>query len=209
MQTLNRVLISAVLLVSAAFANANVIVNGDFEDNVGLSGTAWNVFGSINGWSTLSGPGIEVQHNTVVAAQSGNQYVELDSHGNSSMYQAINGLTVGQSYDLSFWFHARTNNGGNDNGIDVLWGETAPGALELSIADAIFSDFTSGWQEFTLSLVASASTMYLTFAAVGLNNTLGGFVDNVSMTASVPEPGTLVLLAMGLFGLVLGRRRVK
>lgn len=208
MQALNRVLISAVFLFSAAVASANVIVNGDFEDDVGLSGTAWNVFNSINGWSTLSGPGIEVQHNTIVTAQSGDQYVELDSYGNSAMSQSISGLTAGQSYDLSFWFHARTNNGSNDNGIDVYWGDSAPGTLELSIVDAIFSDFTSGWQEFTLNLIASASTMYLTFSAAGWNNSLGGFVDNVSMTASVPEPGSLALLAIGLLGLALGRRRV-
>jgi len=208
MEAIKRGFISAVILLSASFANANLIENGDFEDDVGLSGTQWSIYNSINGWTTLSGSGIEVQHNTIVAAQSGDQYIELDSNNNSSMYQQLDGLLIGESYDLSFWYHARTNNGGNDNGIDVYWGESAPGALELSIADQFFSDYANGWKEFTLSLIASSSTMFLTFSAAGLNNSLGGFIDNVSLT-TVPEPGTLVLLGLGVFGLVLGRRRVR
>ena len=50
--------------------------------------------------------------------------------------------------------------------------------------------------------------MFLMFAATGYSNSLGGFVDNVSLTA-VPEPGTLALFGLGLMGLVLARRQQK
>mgnify|MGYP001301561988 CR=1 FL=1 len=143
----------------------------------------------------------------MIAAQSGNQYVELDSHYNSSMYQEISGLTVGGAYELSFWYHARTNNGYNDNGINVYWGDYLPGDVAVSI-DGMKQVNTPGWIEQTVKLVASAETMFLMFAATGYSNSLGGFVDNVSLTA-VPEPGTLALFGLGLMGLVLARRQQK
>ena len=190
----------------ASIANANLITNGDFESNVGLSNGAWGVYGSIDGWNTLSGPGIEIQKNTIVTAQSGSQYVELDSYSNSSMYQAITGLTIGQSYDLDFWYHTRTNNGGNDNGINVYWGASAPGDLQLAISDLVSSQ-TYEWVEYSTNLVASAETMFLTFSAVGLNNSLGGFIDSVTLN-EVPEPSNIVLLTIGLLGLMISRRRI-
>lgn len=200
--------VTAIAFASAAsFANANLLTNGDFEASVGLSGTNWGVYQSIDGWNKFDGPGIEVQRNTVIAAQSGNQYVELDSHYNSSMYQEIGGLTVGGAYELSFWYHARTNNGYNDNGINVYWGDYLPGDVAVSI-DGLRQVNTPGWIEQTVKLVASAETMFLMFAATGYSNSLGGFVDNVSLTA-VPEPGTLALFGLGLMGLVLARRQQK
>jgi len=195
---------------TASLANANLITNGDFEDNVGLSGNNWGVYSAINGWTALSGAGIEVERNTIVTAQSGNQYVELDSHNNSSMFQQLTGLSVGESYLLSFWYHARTNNGDNDNGIDVSWGASAPGSLQLAIANETLQSTNNQWVEKTLSLFASHSTMYLTFSAAGLNNSLGGFIDNVSLTkASVSESSGLVLFSLGLMSLIAIRRRVK
>jgi len=204
--------ITALLLSSVALlANASLITNGDFEDDVGLTGNNWGVYNSVNGWTTFSGAGIEIERNTIVTAQSGSQYVELDSHNNSSMFQQLTGLTVGESYLLSFWYHARTNNGDNDNGIDVSWGASAPGALQLAIANETLQSTNSAWIEKTLSLFATQSTMYLTFSATGLNNSLGGFIDNVSLTkaASVPESSGLVLFGLGLMGLIAVRRRTK
>lgn len=195
------------LASAASFANANLLTNGDFEASVGLTGTSWGVYQSIEGWDKFDGPGIEVQRNTVIAAQSGSQYVELDSNYNSSMYQAVGGLTVGAAYDLSFWYHARTNTGYNDNGIAVYWGDYLPGDLAVSV-DGLTQSNTPGWIEQTATLVATAETMYLLFAATGYSNSLGGFVDNVTLTA-VPEPATLALFGLGLAGLLMARRQQK
>lgn len=200
--------VAAMLLAGAAgIANANLLTNGDFEANVGLTGSSWGVYSSIPGWTTLNGSGIEVERNTVVTAQSGSQYVELDSYNNSAMYQQISGLTVGASYDLSLWYHARTNNGSNDNGINVYWGDFLPGNETINIEGLTLSN-TPDWIQLTKTLVATSSSMYLTFGADGLNNSLGGFVDNVSLTA-VPEPATLSLFGLGLAGLLLARRKQK
>ncbi|HOY23754.1 MAG TPA: DUF642 domain-containing protein [Cellvibrio sp.] len=211
MKFFGKTIVALLLTGVASLANANLIVNGSFEDNIVTNSSTWGVYNSINGWSTLSGAGIEIQRNTIVTAQDGKQYVELDSHNNSSMFQQLTGLSVGESYLLSFWYHARTNNASNDNGIDVSWGTSAPGDLQLAIANETVQSTNNMWVEKTLSLFADQSTMYLTFAATGLNNSLGGFIDNVSLTkvASVPESSGLVLFGLGLMGLIAVRRRTK
>jgi hypothetical protein len=203
-------------LLSTGAAQANLIQNGDFEAPQ-LSGTQWQVYGSIPGWNATDGSGIEIQRNTVVTTQSGNQYVELDSHNatdtNSTMSQAINTL-VGQTYTLSFWYQPRTNNGGNDNGINVLW-DTFGGDMssftastEVLNLENYISSQSNGWTNFTLDMIATASSMALSFQADGNDNTLGGFVDNVSLVAKVPEPGSLALLGLGFAALGFRARKV-
>lgn len=197
------------LMGAASLANANLITNGDFEEDQGLSGTQWQIFDGIPGWETLSGPGIEVQHNTITPAYSGNQYVELDSYNNTAMYQTVSGLTIGEVYELLFWYRPRTNSGQNDNGIAVSWGDSNPGSMVYEIVDLTTSN-TPDWTAQVINLTASADTMYLGFAATGLDNSLGGFIDAVSLTGTVgqeiPTPAVPALLGLGLLALYSTRR---
>lgn len=206
------------LLVLSLFSlnsRASLITNGDFE-TFQLKGKQWRVLPSIDGWTTTMGPGIEIQRNTVVKAQSGNQYVELDSHdqlrqgGNSALTQSV-ATDIGHHYLLSFYYLPRTNHGNNDNGLAVYWDDLATELDNFDPVNAIFAidnmtrkDMRE-WTQYTVKLQATSDLMALSFGGTGLNNTLGAFIDNVSLN-KIPEPGTLAMLGMALAILLLNRQ---
>ena len=225
-----KVLIAAIISIlvmvpSVAFAlPVDFIQNGDFEwvdDSVGKiygyglnelsSSKKWDVYDALpGGWYTGDGEaGIEIQYTgTVVAAHSGQRYVELDSHGgtdtNSSLSQDMD-LVAGE-FLLSFYYRARTDTQ-NDNGIEIWFGDKAIGQTMLGLVDGVKSDFP-GWTLYSFSLDdVSAGLHTLTFKAVGNDNTLGGLLDSVSLVHTpVPVPAAVWLFGSGLIGLVALKR---
>ena len=224
--------LTSVFLVGAASAST-LVVNGDFEDTSlaggGLvhgqeladlatgPGSSWDVYTTIPGWTTASGAGIEVQTNrtlTSIDAQSGQHYIELDSHpsptSNSSMKQEIQ-LDIG-TYKLSFWYSPR-NGDSNSNGIEYSV-TGAPDDNNLLLAGGVTGPSASNgtsvgaWTQFTsLFTVGSGdSPVTLLFAATGKENTLGGFIDSVSISA-VPVPAGLPMLLTAFAGIGYAARR--
>ena len=203
------------ILFIASGANATLLTNGNFDDgaSLGLASGEWGVYNTIPGWTKMDGTaGIEVQRSTIVGADTGEYYIELDSHAfngetytNSAMYQSVY-LDLG-TYELSWMYHARTNNGGDDNGIKSCI-VTTEGSLIGSISKTL-GEMNSTWEEVNWRFdIASAGCYKLYFAAYGLDNTLGGFIDSVELNP-VPEPATLILLGSGLAGLAFYRRKRK
>ena len=198
-RTISAGLVVAMLSGGAASA-ATIVQNGSFEDVAGLAGGGTNrggygVYDAIPGWTRGDGAGIELQNNATLGthdAQDGNWYVELDSDSNSSMYQDITFASAG-SYLLSFFYSPRTATQ-NDNGIGYSLGDKVDGLI-----DAVYQS-PATWTQVTKSFTVDAGeVLRLSFFAGGLSNSLGGFVDNVSI-APVPLPGSLLLLGGALAG---------
>lgn len=153
-------------------------------------------------------------------------YVELDSHAtslgnytNSTMTQDFMSADAGY-YKFSFWFHGRTNStSNNDNGISVfvdLSSESPPPSLpaDFSIINAPNAGM---WEYKEFYKYLDSHTSYaLSFAADGNQNTLGGLLDDISVTfdpnsgPNVPEPATLAIWSIfgaGAAGVGALRRR--
>jgi hypothetical protein len=158
---------------SPSSAATDLILNGSFEEPNQYGG--WNVYGSIPGWTTISGPGIEMGYVGLygLTEADGNQVVELDSYGNSGMRQTV-ATTPGQQYTLTF----RTGMRGwpETNQIDVYWN----GALLDSISP--------NWTEMrvhTYTVTATDTSTDLDFYGGGINDSYGSMLDDVTLV--VPD----------------------
>jgi hypothetical protein len=191
-------LFSVLLAVSA---QANLIVNGGFEDNVVPNGS-WRYFtaDNVNGWE---GSNVEIwNHLNGVVAPEGNQHAELNAHpGNAnsifSIYQDF-ATVIGMSYDVSFFYSARSS---------------ANEAFNFSVASltALVDDHIVGrWNQYNNSFRATDAITRIRFTNVS-TGTVGNFLDGISVVgrASVPEASSFVLLMVGLMGLLVMRRKAQ
>lgn len=198
-----RVLLSALLLAAALPAQANLVVNGSFEDSVVASGTWVNV-NSINGWTWTAGPGtgFEIRHNAVGAAYAGANFIELDTTGNTTISQSFANLAAGQSYRLSFAWSPRIDQPASTNGLEVLWnGQQLGGTLSGQ------GGSSHQWTLQQFSVNAAAGSNVLSFRSVGSSDALGASLDAVSLVSAVPEPSSYALMLAGLLGIAALKRR--
>lgn len=208
----------------SGFANANLLSNFDFEspedikgniwgnrlDQLDITLKSWDVYNELpGGWYGEIGAGIEVQHNTVVDAYSGDHYIELDSHpgtsSNSDIWQGFTALTTMEHF-VSFWYRPRTNTS-SDNGINIYLRN--PTKSDVGAVDGINSVITEWtYYSFSLGTLVAEESYDIGFMAVGAENTLGGFLDDITVS-SIPEPANMLLLGTGLLGFVaLGRKKI-
>ncbi len=229
---MKKMLAAAVLAVSSLAANAavtptNIVVNGSFEQaakGFSLPGNGgWGVYGdgSLLGWRTSIGQGVEVQYNAAGKAQSGNYLIELDSDfgnhigtaaakgagTNSNIWQDLS-TVKGATYSYSFWYAARPGTTSGSNGISYVFGDVA-GSKPITGTGGS----STAWTQYTGSFVASSTTSRISFLANGAADGYGGFIDNVSVvqlkvpTPAVPEPETYALMGLGLAGVLLARKK--
>ena len=159
----------------------NLVVNSSFEEHGKLNRGSWGTFDKIPGWQASSGA-IEIQakrHGGTAGAEDGKAFLELDSHGNSSVYQDIMTGSEG-NFKLSFNFSAREGGkGGSDvaanNETEVYWGGEK---IATITADQ------KGWESYDFNLPAGVNENDFTrleFKAVGTSDGYGGLIDNVSV----------------------------
>ena len=183
--------------------NPRGLANGARFQNLNVAGPSWDVWRDLNGWNGGTRLGIEVQSDRTqpfIDAQDGDHYIQLDTVGNSSMSQRLKlGMT---KYVLSF-FYSPVNLNAATNGIAYNLGRVVSGQVTVGTNGA-----TVGvWTEIRTTFIIPRGGNYdLTFAAIGTSDSIGGLVDNVTLTP-IPLPATGFLLLAGLAGLGAKRRR--
>lgn len=190
------------LALSGAAHASTVVFDSTFE-NVpgGPSAGGYTTVATADGWT--GGPnGIELQNNVAgaPAANGGSVFVELDTFANSSMSRTIGA----GSYDLSFLYSPRPGIPASSNGIEVFLNGVLLSPPGLVTADG---GGATSWSTVSTSFVAAPGSI-LTFAAEGTSDSLGGYVDNITLSA-VPEPTTwaMMLIGVGMVGFGLRTRK--
>ena len=190
-------------LMLSPVASANLLTNGSFEDSPELTqaGGGWGFFNPtlVSGWGSEDN-NIEIWNSGFngVDAADGKQFAELNAHPETgiafTLFQDIV-TTIGESYNLSFAYRARN-------------GQESFNVSAADLDSQIQNTSTSEWTIYSGMFTAQEELTRLMFTSVDPETeTLGNFIDNVSVVAKVPEPGTLALLGLGLAGLGLSRRR--
>lgn len=193
--------LAAGLLVANSASAAIVFFSGFETPNI--PSNTWSVFASADGWTKLSGAGIEIQDHVAgnPAAGGGDQFVELDSHNNSSMGRVI---AAAGSYSLDFLYSPRPGIGSASNVINVYLD-----AVLLTSLTGVGGGSTA-WSAHNVTF-SSLAGQTLIFAAAGASDSLGGYVDNIQLsTGAVPEPATwaMMITGFGMAGTMLRRRRM-
>jgi len=185
---------------------AELITNGSFETPVVTNPAQWDIFGpSIPGWTATWMPGsgdeqyppqIELQNGVNGwLAQDGQQYTEMDTDWDgpggginneaASIRLAQTLSTVpGRQYTVSFWTSPRPGLDTSENQTQVWW----DGVLQDTVIEDGTSNANTVWTHHSYTLTATGTTTGLAFADVGTADSLGAFLDNVSVRALCPPP---------------------
>ncbi|WP_100640746.1 DUF642 domain-containing protein [Alteromonas facilis] len=202
---LKKLVATAVLMLTALGAQANLISNGSFEDNnVNPNSWRWFYSSDVNGWS---GSNIEIWDDFLgVKAVDGSQFAELNAHANNGQRFSIQqsfATDIGSIYNLSFFYSARRS---NDEAFEVSLANGNTSFFQQVMADHV----VGSWSFFNTSFKAVSNTTTLFFSTINpWAGTYGNFIDNVIVTGApsqsqaVSEPPAIALAAIFAVLLVL------
>ena len=199
MKSIALAVAGSLALLVAVPAQAAVISFANFDDLGGGSGPSFFNVSVADGW--IGGARlIEIQHRGIAGNPfSGLNLAELDSFGNSTMFQS---LAAGH-YTVDWYYSPRPGIAASSNGITLSIGST----LLDSITGAGAANTVWGARHVEFTTAGGA----LTFAAIGTSDSLGGYLEDITISsvASVPEPASWALMigGFGLTGAALRRRR--
>lgn len=190
----------------AKAAPTDLVINGSFEVPLVSHSKKWNIYDSGTthmGWSvewmptvpaTYSGYNrphpahLELHHGVNNwLPQDGAQYAELDTDWDGpdgsltnepasvKIYQDTHTLP-GRTYDLTFYYSPRPGTGSAENILEVWWD-----GVKIDTIYAGAGGSNTNWTAYNYSATASGTLTRLEFRDVGQANSLGIFLDNVSL----------------------------
>lgn len=167
-----------------ACSSEELIVNGSFELGHNLGDNKWDLFESLPGWysNTLRrNAAIEVQNGFNIGGISpsdGSAKVELDAHNKGSFTKSdviiVQDLVTekNQIFTLTFDYSARVANNKKTNKAKVFWNGKKIARLNNN---------TVGWKSYSIQVSSISQIQRLEFMGVQDQDTVGGYIDNVSL----------------------------
>ncbi|MDD2722456.1 MAG: PEP-CTERM sorting domain-containing protein [Methylovulum sp.] len=232
-------LIGVTLLLSTfSIQAANLIINGGFDTPGVTESFSINNPTAVPGWTAV-GAGSNTLDCLIVSGDTdnlcgssfgggltfwinpgssplGGNYVGMDSDREFSkpLTQTVDGLTVGQQYDISFWQASGQQKGDAFFGVTTeQWEVTLGSQSQFSTLMTTPSHGSIDWNFQTLTFTATDTSELLTFFAKGTPSGQPpfAFLDGISFqeSNSVPEPEAYTLLGIGLLGILAVRRQQK
>ncbi|MGB0852123.1 MAG: Ig-like domain-containing protein, partial [Pikeienuella sp.] len=186
-------------LVTGDIIGENLIINGDFENHGeltrGYGDNRWDVFDSIEGWTTPTGQ-LEIQqgvHGGTAANSATNSILELDSHDstdtNAGISQTVNIAEDGM-FVLSLDYSPRQ--------LGDLIGETSGVAVIVNgeVIANIASD-TVGYENYSFTLDLAAGDNVIGFAGTGVDDTYGALLDNIELRGVATSEAEVSIVITG------------
>ena len=133
-----------------------------------------------------------------------------DSNYNGAVTQSISGLTVGNTYTLTFDWAAAQYHDRTGPTTEQLVASIAGQNFSTAVVNNA-SQSSTGWFGESFTFKATQSTDVLSFLSIGTPNGMPpvALLDNVSITGGVPEPATWGMMLVGVAGVgaIMRRRR--
>jgi hypothetical protein len=186
----------AVACLAAGVANANLLINGDFNDPAsGAAPTDWNVWSWGGGWANHeNNPSVSYDGsyyfvagaaggagggiNQTVAATAGTEYQLTVLSGADAWWQPHGGMTM-------FFLDSS----------DVQVGLATRQTVDPAVYGNTF-DKPHPWASYVLTAIAPANTAKIKVEFDANWNTGSTWFENADLTV-VPEPGTAALVVVG------------
>jgi hypothetical protein len=198
---MKKFLLSVLLVLIGANAQANIVVNGDFTNN-------------LSNWQTspVVDPRQGTDYSFAATGTYGGGIFASFGYGNApgGVLSQTLATVANSTYTLTFQYGALL--GTNGQALEIVLRDTigSQDLLVQAVADANpSSDLNDFLDSYTYTFTATSTATLLQFSDISeLSFVTDGILDNVAVNV-VPEPGSVALLGLGMLGLMAGRRKLR